>query len=98
MIDFSSALRPSALYVVVQRGCAACEAAEPDLAAFASAHPGQIVLRLDASGPLPGRLGIRVRATPTYLWRTPDGEKIHEGSLTTKELERFTSEPVEAEE
>lgn len=54
------------LYFASARGCPACEAAAPELDRFMRKHPELIVLTIDAEGPFPERLGLTIKATPTY--------------------------------
>jgi hypothetical protein len=78
------------LYFVSAPGCAACEAAEPELSRFEQDHPFAMVVRLRADGLLVERLGFKIRATPTYVWHEV-GEKaeVHEGLLKAKELDAW---------
>lgn len=77
-----------ALYFVYQRGCAACEAAEPELLAFERKFPTLLVLRLDANGPFGDRFG-RVKATPTFVFQRGDQAIIRVGAVKAKELESW---------
>lgn len=77
------------LYLVRQEGCAACAAAEVELAAFERAHPAVMVIRVDANGPLPARLGLNVKATPTWLFRRDAEGVVKVGVLKAKEIEKW---------
>lgn len=77
------------LYFFRQPNCAACAAAEPQLDAFEGKHPSVTIMRLDASGPFPERLGIKIKATPTYLFRRGGEGRMRAGMLSVKELETW---------
>jgi hypothetical protein len=77
------------LYFVFQAGCEACEAAEADLRAFEARHPTVQVLRLNAWGPYPERIGLKVKATPTYLFRRGEQGAVREGVLAVADLEAW---------
>lgn len=77
------------LYIAKAAGCAACMAAETELQTFERAHPSMMILRIDANGPLPERLGLSVKATPTYLFRRDNEGVTKVGMLKAKELEKW---------
>lgn len=74
------------LYFVYGRGCGACEEAEPELAAFIRANPTLMVVRLDAHGPHPAGLGLKIKATPTYVFRVGSEGIMREGGMTAAEI------------
>jgi thiol-disulfide isomerase/thioredoxin len=77
------------LYYFHQAGCEACAAAAPELARFESKHPSLTVIKLDANGPYPGSLGIKLKATPTYALRHGEGIYTIEGALKATDLDRW---------
>lgn len=77
------------LYFVHEDGCAACAAARPELEKFISKHPAAMVLSIEARGPFPERLGVKIRATPTYLFRKGDGLVKLEGALRCTDIEKL---------
>jgi hypothetical protein len=79
------------LYFLYGQGCEACAAAEPELVAFMDRHPRLLVLRLDAMGTPAARLGIPIKATPTYVYRRgrEGATASHIGLLTAKELDKW---------
>jgi hypothetical protein len=77
------------LYIAKAAGCAACMAAETELQTFERAHPSMMILRIDANGPLPERLGLSVKATPTYAFRRDNDMIVRVGVLKSKEIERW---------
>lgn len=77
------------LYFVKQEGCEACAEAEPELAKFETKHPTVMILRIDANGPFPARLGLKLRATPTYLFRRGTEAVAKVGMLKVAEIEKW---------
>ena len=82
-------LRPITIYVAKQPGCAACKKAEPQIEKFKAANPMQLVVELDISRAewMPG--GVKIKATPTYIFllgREPVMK--HEGILTKENMEK----------
>ncbi len=78
------------LYFVHADGCSACAAAEPELSAFEQAHPFVMVVRLHADGVIAERMGLKVKATPTYLWHEAAEEtEVRVGLLKAKDLEKW---------
>lgn len=77
------------LYVCKAEGCSACEVAELELQKFERRHPTVVVLRLDAMGPIPESLGLKVKATPTYLFRRGGEGVVRSGVLKMGELEKW---------
>lgn len=77
------------LYVFKQDGCPACEAAAPELAKFTAKHPTVTVLTLDANGPFAERLGVKVKATPTYVFRHGNDAVTRAGAMKLGELEKW---------
>lgn len=77
------------LYFLKQDDCEACAAAKPELDKFAVKHPGMMILVLDANGPHPDRLGLKIKATPTYFFRRGDEGITREGTMKEKEIERW---------
>lgn len=77
------------IYFVFGDGCAACEAAAPEIEKFMLAHPGMLVLRINASGPILEKLGIKIKATPTYLYRRGNEIAAHVGMLTKPQIEKW---------
>jgi thiol-disulfide isomerase/thioredoxin len=74
------------LYFIYGQGCGACEEAAPHLDAFVKKHKTLMVVRLDAGGPHPGRLGLRIKATPSYVFRIGEQGVLREGAMTEGEL------------
>ncbi len=74
------------LYFVYGQGCGACEEASPHLDAFVRENPTLMVVRLDAHGPHPERLGLKIRATPTYVYRVGFQGYAREGGMTAEEI------------
>lgn len=84
------------IFVFTMPGCTACEAAEPEIDTYAVAHPMDMILRVAADGPIPGRLGLKIRATPTYVLRRDDGAMVsHEGMMSARELEKWVRRALE---
>lgn len=77
------------LYFVKQEGCPACEAAAPELARFMAAHPRVTVITIDANGPFPERLGLKLKATPTYFFKRGNEGAAVAGAMKMKDLERW---------
>ena len=77
------------LYLIRSSSCEACKVAEPEFTEFERKHPMVITLRLDAAGPLPERLGLKVKATPTYAFRRGDEAAVRVGVMKAKELETW---------
>jgi hypothetical protein len=77
------------LVFAYQRGCAACEASEAELTVFEQAHPRVTVIRIDAFGPFPPVYGLKIRETPTWLFRRDGEGVVRSGFLKAKELERW---------
>ncbi len=77
------------LYFFRMDGCHACEAAEPDLQRFMAKDPTMTVLTFSAAGPYPAQLGVKIRATPTYVYRQGDQGEAHVGTLKTAEVEKW---------
>jgi thiol-disulfide isomerase/thioredoxin len=77
------------LYLLKQDGCEACAAALPEFDRFLAKHPSVTALVYDANGPFAAQLGVKIRSTPTYVFRR-GGEvvKIAEGALRLADLER----------
>ena len=76
------------LIFIYSMSCEACAAAEPDLDKFVK-KTSMMVLRLQAEGPYPARLGIKVKATPTYVLRYGREAFVHVGGLTVDEIETW---------
>lgn len=90
MIGGQIQIKPfSDLIFVYAIGCDACEAAEPELEKFMSAHRDFMVLRVRSDGPYPARLGLRIKATPTYLLRHGGNGFMHVGAMTSKDIESW---------
>jgi thiol-disulfide isomerase/thioredoxin len=77
------------LYFFYSRGCGACEVADPLVDAFAKRHPSIIVLKLDASGGFPARLGLEIKATPTYMFRVGQDGRVKTGAMKVAEIEKW---------
>jgi thiol-disulfide isomerase/thioredoxin len=77
------------LYFFKQDGCEACAAAEPELYRFMAKHPTVTVLVMDAGGPFPDRLGLKIRATPTYVFRHGAGMEAKIGVLKHTDVEKW---------
>ena len=77
------------LYFFRQDGCGACEAATPELAKYMTKHPTMQVLTLDAAGPYPAAIGVKVKATPTYAYRHGAALVVVEGAMRVGELEKW---------
>jgi protein-disulfide isomerase len=69
--------------------CGACAEADPELDKFLLKHPGTMAVRLDASGPHAERLGVKITATPTYVFRRGDRGIMHVGLLTAPQIEKW---------
>ncbi len=77
------------LYIFRAVGCPACEAAIPEVYRFMESHPAATVLILDAGGPYPAQLGIKIKATPTYVFRRGDQGESFTGVMKASEIERW---------
>lgn len=77
------------LYIAKQDGCQACAVADAELAIFERAHPSVMVLRIDANGPIPARLGMSIKATPTWLFRRDNEGVMKVGAMKAKEIEKW---------
>lgn len=77
----------SDLVFVYMDGCAACEEAMPEVDAFAAATTIPVV-RIRADGPLVPRLlgRMKIKATPTYVYRRNGRGVSHEGAMNAKEI------------
>jgi hypothetical protein len=82
MID----LRPRVLLFIYQRGCAACEQSEPIYDQVLRARPYVMALRIDANGPFVDRVPVKIKATPTWLYRVGEQASLREGALTAEEV------------
>lgn len=82
MID----LRPRTLYFIYQKGCPACAEAEPHFDAVLKAKPLVMALKLDANAPIANALPIKIRATPTWVYRVGDQAAMQEGVMTEEEV------------
>jgi len=78
----------SDLVFVYAVGCDACEEAQPELDKFAAAYPRMMIVKIQAGGPFVDRLlgRIKIKATPTYVFRLGGEGFSHEGMMTSKEL------------
>jgi len=74
---------------VKMTGCAACAAAAPEIEKFMQKHPELMVLILDADGPLIGKLGVKIKATPTYIFRMGDSGVTRSGAMKCSEIEKW---------
>lgn len=79
-------LRGRTLYFMFQPGCGACEAAEPVFDAVAKAHPLVMALKLNVNGAPAARVGVRIRATPTWIFRIGDKAAVKEGTMTFEQV------------
>jgi len=77
------------LYLFKMNGCSACEAGLAELTRFQVKHPGMMILIFDASGPYPDRLGLTIKATPTYAFRRGDEMIARSGMMKVAELEKW---------
>lgn len=77
------------LYFFRSEGCPACAVALPELYRFMARHPALTVLVLDAGGPYPGQLGVKLRATPTYLFRHGEQGETHVGTMKSTDIEKW---------
>lgn len=77
------------IYFFRMDGCQACEAAAPELDKFMAKHPDLTVVRLDANGPFPERLGIKLKATPTYVFKLGAEGRMKAGMMKAAEIERW---------
>ena len=77
------------LYFIYGDGCAACEAAKPEFETFMSKHPRLMSLTINAAGPHPERLGLKVKATPTYFFRRGQEGVVYVGVMRATEIERW---------
>jgi len=75
------------VYFVHAAGCQACEATAPEIDKFEAKHPRTMVLRIDAAGPLPGILGLKVKATPMFAFRRGAEMVTWVGATKEKEIE-----------
>jgi len=88
MVESALATR-EVLYVFTAGNCPACAEALPELEKFVEKHPSLQVLRLDAGGPFPQRIGVKIKATPTYVFRRGEGMASIAGALKASELEKW---------
>lgn len=77
-----------ALFFLYGVGCVACEAAAPELDRYA-AETDLLVLRLNAAGDQAARLGVKITATPTYVYRRGRETVAHVGVLKATQLRRW---------
>lgn len=75
------------LYVVFAAGCEACEVTRPEVDRFVAHHPRTMVLRVDANGPLPAQMGLKVKATPMFAFRRGAEMVTWVGAMKEKEIE-----------
>jgi hypothetical protein len=75
------------LYFIAAKGCEACESTIPEVDRFIAKHPRTMVIRLDASGPVPASLGIKVKLTPTFAFRRGTEIVTWVGMTKEKEIE-----------
>lgn len=83
------------LYFVFAPGCTACAAAEPQLDKFMRDHPWQSVLKLNASGPFIERLGVKVKATPTYVLKVGQEAVLHVGTMSAAQIDKWMRKVTE---
>lgn len=79
-------LRPRILQFVFQPGCGVCEASEPAFEEFLRRRPMVMALRLNASGEQANNLPMKIRATPTWIYRVGTRAAVHEGVLDIDKL------------
>jgi hypothetical protein len=72
-------LRPRTLFFVYANGCPACEEAEPEFDAVMRAKPALLGLKLEVNGPPARNMGVKIRATPTWIYRVGDQATVREG-------------------
>ena len=84
-------------YFLFQAGCAACEEAEPHLDRYLTAHPRDMAVKLSADGPFAERIGVKIRATPTYVYIRGAQIVVHEGALDEAELGAWLAKARKAE-
>jgi hypothetical protein len=77
------------LYFIRSSTCEACKVAEPEFVAFERKHPTVMTLKLDAEGPLPERLGLKVKATPTYAYRRGNEAVMIAGAMKVRDIESW---------
>jgi hypothetical protein len=77
------------LYFLFEDGCEACAAARPELQKFISKHPTSIVLEIRASGPWPAAFGMKVKVTPTYVFRHGAEMTKTEGAMRATDIEKW---------
>lgn len=79
-------LRPRTLLWIFQPGCAACEASEPAFDEFLRRKPMIMALKLNAGGEQASNLPMKIRATPTWIYRVGTQATVHEGALEIDDL------------
>lgn len=77
-------LRPRLLHFVYQPGCDACAASEPAFDEFVKQRPLVMALRLNVNGR--HDFPVKIRATPTWIYRVGDQATVREGALSIDEL------------
>lgn len=89
-------LRPRTLLWIFQPGCGACEASEPTFDEFLRRKPMIMALKLNARGDQANNLPMKIRATPTWIYRVGTQAAVHEGALDIDKLLAWIDE-VESE-
>lgn len=79
-------LRPRVLYFVFQQGCGACAEAEPVFEEALKRRPMIMALKIDANGPHVARLPVKLKATPTWMYRIGDQATLREGVMGLDDL------------
>lgn len=88
-------LRPRILHFVYQVGCGACAESEPVFDELLRRRPMIMALKLNASGDQANNLPLKIRATPTWIYRVGTQAAVREGALDIDQLITWIDE-VEA--
>lgn len=87
------------LVYVWMPGCDACEAAMPELDAFARENPRIMIVKIQADGPFVSMLRLpKIQATPTYVLRRSGRAFVHVGAMTAAQLAKWITAAVNQQE
>lgn len=82
-------LRSRTLFFFYQPGCGACAEAEPIFDEIAKAYPLVMCLKLNAYGSPAARTGVKIRATPTWMFRIGDKATMLEGVVPFEKVKAW---------